>query len=505
MSLLKIIPPDSWDFGERPASLVKMSNRGLTGRDRSVLEKRAGSEFADLASQVKLAGGDVPLHVIAMGSTEGFGSNRNGDGWCEASLKKYANTFEKYARWYRSHQNKNPEKSYGVVKLAHYNLPMRRVELLVLLNGTKEAADRNGGLVADEELSDLESGKDISASMAAKLAFDICVACDNRARTRKDYCKSAEEGGSCARFGCATGLTKVADDGFVQYVDNPDPTFFDISKVVRPADPIAWGAAADYLKKAASRNDRVVGGAELAEQYSLVPPLQLALKGVTDEYTANQIKLAYRLAEIENGLDCISGCSGPSLPRRERQRSEAMALAFHPAMQPAMDLAPLGKIGSRQFASGLNALAGQGVMLSPRDFASLLANNDVEKTALLADQLRGALPGAFNRLLATTDLVAQTNPFRPSRDLAPTIQRQWAQKCAATHSIFPERVQLRAALAAIRNAEIPANNAASLDKSASYTAAAIQLADMYALYKLAFLAQQDSNVTLTSELVVRQN
>lgn len=491
---LKIIPPNSWDFGVAPVSLIKWSSRGLIGHDLGILEKRAGSEFADLARHIKLAAGEIPLHLIAMGSTEHYGPNRNGDGFGMDELRKHAQTFVKDAMFYRNHKNKNPRKSYGVVKLAYVNEAMGRIELLAALNATKEAAKRNGGFIADDEMSLLDAGKDLPVSMACKVAHDVCSICGNKARNRTEYCKSAEEGGSCDLFGCVNGLTKVANDGRIQFVHNPGPSFFDISKVGRNADPIAWGSVADYLQKAASADDHVLGGAELAEQYGIVPPLSMALHGVADPAVRHQIKLAYQLAELE---DEISNSQYGS------RRDNALALAFHSDVQPPLDIEPLGKVGSEQFAAGMQALARQNVLLSTRDFAGLFSGGDSVKAASLADQMSGALPGSFNRLIAGNDLCdsVSRNPFKPSRKLASAAQRQWAEKCAATHSLAPERVQVRSSLMAIRDTKSPGR----LEKSAACTGEAATLAGAYALYKLAFLAEQQDEVALTSELAVRQN
>lgn len=165
--MLKIFSPHDWKFGDQPIDIIRMTSGGrLTGADASVLEKRASSEFVDLARAVKIASDEVPVHVIAMGASERFSANRNGDGFKRAALQKYHDTFVKNSKWYRDHKNKDKSKSYGVVKMSYYNPEMDRVELLVALNATKEAADRNGGLVATRELEKLAKGDDLAVSMS---------------------------------------------------------------------------------------------------------------------------------------------------------------------------------------------------------------------------------------------------------------------------------------------------------------------------------------------------
>jgi hypothetical protein len=187
----------------------------------------------------------VPIHLIAIGATEFYGPNRNGDGFKEATLRKYAHTFvtkpvtREGAYFYRDHLNKNPLKSYGTVKAAFYHPAMHRVELLVALNGTKEAAERNNGLLADRELEKLardDDGDAFGVSMACRVPFDVCSGCGNRARHRGEYCTAR----TCKYGGLAEAITKVAADGHVLHADNPDPAFFDISHVYRPADRTAY-------------------------------------------------------------------------------------------------------------------------------------------------------------------------------------------------------------------------------------------------------------------------
>lgn len=264
----KVIPVSGWDFGEETAVLAKFSSDGrLHQQDARRLIKRAGSEFVELARKVQLGPGEEAVHQIALGATESYGPNRNGDGFKEAALRKYHSTFVKYARVYRNHNNKDPSRSYGVIKLSWYNPAMQRVELLLALNATKEAARRNGGLVADKELEKLARGEDLAGSMSCTVPFDVCSSCGNRARSRLEYCDEdtcigphGEKRGGCKRY-----LAKVAADGHLLHVDNPYPRFFDYSSVLVPADRIAFGNLATYLAKAAGDGGFFCSGAEAAE------------------------------------------------------------------------------------------------------------------------------------------------------------------------------------------------------------------------------------------------
>ena len=196
----KIIPVGSWDFQMEPTSLIKIASNGLAGADRrAFLEKRAvDNVFADMVSKIALHPGEIPIHTIAIGATEAYGPNRNGDGFDEATCMKQAATFvgkplkdwtkeaHNGARFFRHHKNKDPQVSYGYVKAAAYNPRMRRIELLLIGNGTKEAADRNGGFVMPDSTRELlENGKDMPGSMACKVAYDVCLYAGSLIETRQ--------------------------------------------------------------------------------------------------------------------------------------------------------------------------------------------------------------------------------------------------------------------------------------------------------------------------------
>ena len=492
----KIIEHGSWDFGVKAAELVRCSSRGLSGSDLGILVKRAGDEFANRIKNIKMAEGEIPVHLIAMGATEGYGPNRNGDGFKEAMLKACHKTFVKNARAYRHHKNKDKSKSYGVVKLSFYNEPMRRVELLLGLNGTKEAAEKNGGLLANEEMDTLESGKDLAVSMACHVPYDKCSSCGNEAKTRAEYCTEDNCVGPKGekRGGCKHNLTKVAEDGHILHVDNPYGDFFDISKVIRPADRIAYGNEVDYMSKAAS--GEILGGAALAEALGITSPLHLRLQHIGDSRIADQVKLAYALAAAEDELELNHGEADADIAR-----------AFDPTLQGSMDISSMGKLGSTKCATGLAALSGQKIAMPLRDFLRLVLDGDSEKVASVAETVAGQLPGAFNRLIASSSLVEdlRSNPFTPSQALAPATQRKWAEKLAGDYSLATTDVSRRASLSAIRGITTPTMLQRSVEKSAAALGEANTLARRYVLYKLAFLGSQSEDLALTADMVVRQN
>lgn len=486
----KIIVPSSWNLDEAVTQLVKYSSKGLVGHDYSVLVKRAGASAANWLKNVEIADDQIPLHVIAMGATEAYGPNRNGDGFKEAALKAYHNTFVKYANHYRHHKNKDEKIRYGLVKASFYNPEMRRVELLIALNKTKEAAEKYGGFVADREQEIIESGKDLPVSMAAKVAYDVCSGCGNKARDRREYCTED----TCKYGGCRDNLTKVAADGHVLHVDNPHPTFFDISTVIKPADRIAYGNLAEYLQKSASCEHE--GGAALAEAYNIIAPPDVYAAGGCSASVVKQMKLAFDLSAIEANIES----------NQSRYENVARAFTFKGA---EIDLSPIGRLGSEKAAAAFRALADHNVLLPVRDFLRLTLDNDSEKLASVVEIVPDLLPGVFNRLTSTQQLfksALQTNNlFIPSQKVASATQREWAKKLAADYSVAPDDVRRRVTLSAIRNMSQPTLLKQATYKTALDSRLANKLAGDYALYKLAYLAYKNIELPFTRELVVLHN
>jgi hypothetical protein len=413
--------------------------------------------------------------------------NRNGDGFKEAACRSYHNTFvtkpvtKEGAYWYKNHQNKNPLKSYGIVKASMFNEDMKRIELLVALNGTKEAAERNNGLVAEDEIEKLASGREIPVSMACKIARDQCSGCGNWARTRAEYCDET----NCKYGGLKNNMAKVAEDGHILHADNPHPNFFDISNVYRPADRIAYvlGHA-----KVASHN-RVMGGAELAEMWGLAHPLGEA--DPSDPKLATLLKLAQDLAQIEERIQASPASMSDDLSR-------ALDTGLR---RGQIDFSFIKTSSARERAIG--ALTSSKISLSLEDF--LKVN---EKNPDLAQKAAAYLPGVYTRLLSdpqAESLLLSTKEHLKEAQVGMHFL-QWSEKHAADRSFGQSSVRLRMKRSALNSLAIPAPK---YEKSASEKDPTCEaIAREYALYKLAFLAAHSLDGREgeeLKELAVRQN
>jgi len=356
--VIKTTSPTDWGHVEKAATPIKFASTGLRGADRAAFVKQAGYIFLPQLERIQalLQPGEVPAHVISVSTTEKWGPNRNGDGFKEAVCRDRHDTFVKHARAYRDHINKDPALSYGRVLTSAFNPEMGRIDLCVAYNGTKEAAERNGGLLADIELEKLASSNHLlSASMACRIAHDICSCCFNKAANRSEYCDES----TCEAGGCKDNLgrmVKLAGRLHHLHVDNPSPlTWFDITCVTndRQADRVALGVAADWAKTACDLAP-VIGGAERAELLGVDEPWSEEALGVQ--------KLASGLA----------------------------AMPFEPAMLATQKVRPAVCVDRDDplLAEKLAALADIGVFLTPAEFAPLV-QREVRPTAAAYSHVAG--------------------------------------------------------------------------------------------------------------------
>ena len=166
----------------------------------------------------------IYVHKVIMGDGETWGNNKNGDVFPSDDL--YADT-DKFgyktflnAGIYTSHRNKNKEKTLGKIIFSIVNPIMRRIELIEELSREKcKEHDKDFGVY--DRLLD---GESLLSSMGAKIQFDICSICGNRAPTRGNYCDHL-----------LYQMNQILPDGRLVCALNPKPVFFDDSYVKNPA------------------------------------------------------------------------------------------------------------------------------------------------------------------------------------------------------------------------------------------------------------------------------
>ena len=226
------------------------------------LIKTASTEIQEFWDSIEPDDSSSYLWVIGVSAREYYGCNNNGDAFNEDDLKKTHADFVSNAHVFLQHVNKDPKKSIGVPVFSWYNDAMHRVELILKI-------DKKNSQAVPTILK-IEHNEPIFVSMGCSVAFDQCSICGNQAKTRKDYCDHL-------RY----NMKKILPDGRQVYALNPNPKFFDISIVARPADPTAF-----TLDKRASLEktamDTVQSSAELGEIANDLTLKVAALRKVSD-------------------------------------------------------------------------------------------------------------------------------------------------------------------------------------------------------------------------------
>lgn len=255
--------PEVWDFATD--KITKSASDAIT---------------RDMISEHRPPDNMVGVHAITMGAEEDYGPNRNADSASREALRKYHPTFMKYGCIYREHRNTDPEKfGIGVVKIAAYNEREHRGELFFWVDKDK----------APDIYKSAKENKELSWSMSMRLPFDRCSVCDNKARSRRQYCADLTQ----HKLRMVPGHNKIA------YARNEDDVkFYDLSEVKKRADRLATYLSytfGDEHQKAASEFDDVVGGADWADFYGHSEDL------ITLFSTAERSMLAKTAAALQEG------------------------------------------------------------------------------------------------------------------------------------------------------------------------------------------------------------
>lgn len=238
----KIIELDR-EFATGEPTVQLVATRHLDGarifKDKSNFNKLASnhSPALEYIKTVEPKPGHSIVLVIGLGDWETYGPNRNGDGFpsqevpgkvaANETLLKWFHTYDS-AVVYQHHVNDDPAKGCGRVIKAFWNPFMRRVEVLEDLDHAK----------APELAKKILNGEYCAKSMGARLKYDVCTVCGNKARTRGEYCDHL-------RF----EMNHIYPDGKQACALNPSPSFFDSSWVIRPADRTGF-----MLKKVAQHH-----------------------------------------------------------------------------------------------------------------------------------------------------------------------------------------------------------------------------------------------------------
>lgn len=208
---------NNWAFNEPTIRVINRGSNGLVKEAKWYIE-------------YKSTPGYTYVNALFLGAGEAYSSNLNGDYFYEDDLINKHNTFLN-GHHFKHHENDDPEKSYGTVEGSFYNPEMRRVEGIIKIINEKSPT----------MIERINRGEPIPLSMACRVKYDICSICGHKSHNIKEYCDHLKY-----------QMCDILPDGRKVYAINPDPVFFDISEVIKGADPTAF-----TLRKVASANKEI--------------------------------------------------------------------------------------------------------------------------------------------------------------------------------------------------------------------------------------------------------
>jgi hypothetical protein len=419
------------------------------------LEKSASEVFGCRYGDMTPDKDHVGIHLIALGDSERYGFNRNGDAFPKIANQSYHHTFVKNGHVYRHHQNKDPNKKLGDVVKSAYCPYMGRVELFVHAHKEK----------CSDELQKIAIDGEAPFSMACRVQYDRCSICNGLR-------KSSSDPKQCDHVKYELG--KLAEDGRITGTYNDEPNFFDISFVFRPADRIAWS-----LKTA---SDGALDSVSLAEQVGVWTPENLVLNSDT---AVTKRGLATKLAEMEEfyyGLIDKDSKTRSELELWELRKAAAAPSASDEVIEALRQHDP---------KDVFTVLAQNQVVLDPVSFCKYAMGVDFGELAEYMDQIPEACNGVFGKLVKNGKIseICNDGSFDIDTNTVYSIGhstelQKLAYEARKTGSFFEKEASHRAVMATIdgitADVEQPAKGSKKLK-----TKVANRVAEKYASYKLA--------------------
>lgn len=370
-------------------------------------------------------------------------------------LLSYHNTFMKYGAVYREHNNsKKGASPEGQIVLEAYNPHMDRGELIVKVGEDKWAS----------ELADLEAGRPVYFSMGCGVKHDKCSICGNHASTRANYCQHLR-------------YDKLAMDkeGNQVFAINDEPHFHDISKVVKPADRIAFGLA------------KVASGGYVSDDEEDLSSLWMPMSVITKLSGETEQKRA-------SILDKLSAMEKKILAQGLTPEEDTLAGSFEDMSQEEEeDL--VEKLAAYPIESVLTCLNNNKVMLPPRVFACILLHKRASEVPGLGDMTK-ALRNIFSELRESgdTEILQDGTYSQRSRMMGPSHE---IQKIAGRFSLDESAVERRVIHSIIAGSEKTAGLADTTSAESRY------LAREYAKYQMSFVT--GAGLEKNAHLIVLHN
>lgn len=360
------------------------------------------------------------LLIVALGAADYWGSNVNGDAFFEKDLLAMQSPIEAlknpepytgkqmpryktftFAKIRKHHQNKDHHPDYGHVELPVYDDAMKRVLLIVAVDRKK----------APDIVSEAEAGNSIVWSMGCKVARDVCSICNNASKTVKDYCDHLKY-----------QMNQTLPSGEKVFAVNPTPRFFDISKVLIPADKTAFTlmkVASEISSKALSVPDYYASVGDCGEMAKVAAAQNIV---VPSAFAAEHMKVAEKLSEDKVGeiTKRIPAVTADNDLSDDAASIKAVQTAHKISCgEKSLKNADMESLSNLPLHQILSSMAGLGMVAKPREFKRIIVikvNNGAKRADMNPIVLPEAVKTSALRILA---------PYIPERSAcSPWIEKR---------------------------------------------------------------------------------
>lgn len=220
-----------------------------------------------------------------------------------------------------------------------------------------------------------------------KVPYDVCSICDNKARSRIEYC------------GCMKKFAgQILNDGRRVYVDNPHPTWFDISGVYRPADKIAYIMGCPCMEKGGamvkSGSETPILGVDLYDALYPTFRKQSHSLDVPSLYAPMKRRILSKLAALEKEIELVA-------PADENIKNLSSAFS------DTLPIEPFGDLFKDCKGEVISKLASMRIILPLRTFLDLVG------AEIEPEQVEECLPGIFSELDEEDDCIADSGTYDP--------------------------------------------------------------------------------------------
>ena len=313
----------------------------------------------------------------------------------------------------------------------------------------------------------------------SKQEFDVCSFCGHKSKNgNTDRCEHIP-----AKLG------ELNDRGEICGMINPNPNWFEISHVTRPADRIGLS-----LKLA---SDQRIKPMSTADYFQLYPGFEAPEEAFyISKKASDKREILRKLAEMEKHIDAIAQGKGKNTSKDLFLKRQARL-----TKGKKIDDKDIDELRKHEPSKAMRGMADKGIMLGPEEFTKYLFGHRASPE--IGEGVKSHCPHIFSKLddEGATDAV-NSEKFDPAAlDLIPKELKNLLGKLFDGHSMLGEPSVRRVMRITIEMGPKGDDAALKPKTPPSESKEDQKLAEVYATYKIAMLNHLKEQGKLTDELL----